>query len=136
MRHLAAPPAPAGGRPPRRRAARMPHPGRLRGFAWHDRCSLPEGVSSLSFSRVSSLAALRTAEADTGQAGRNLERVRGLYDIHAVPKKDLSQAESDLIKSQSGLERAKARLTILGLDAKQHTSRFTLRAPLAGTVVE
>jgi cobalt-zinc-cadmium efflux system membrane fusion protein len=84
----------------------------------------------------SSIAELRAAEADLSLQQRTLERTRALFADQAVARKDVSQAESDLLKAQASRERARARLTLLGINPGDHTSRFTLRAPIAGTVVE
>jgi cobalt-zinc-cadmium efflux system membrane fusion protein len=65
-----------------------------------------------------------------------VERVRALLADQAIAHKEVSQAESDLTKAQAGQQSARARLALLGLRTDEHSSRFTLRAPLAGTVVE
>lgn len=82
------------------------------------------------------LADARSASADLSLAERALERSTGLYAERAIAKKELMQAESDVVKARSNLERTHARLQLLGMKRDEHTSRFTLRAPVAGTVVE
>jgi membrane fusion protein, heavy metal efflux system len=84
----------------------------------------------------SAIADDRAAAAEVSLQTRNLERLRALLAEQAVAHKDVSQAESDLTKAQAGQERSRARLALLGLRSNEHSSRFTLRAPLAGTVVE
>src|SRR5256885_1095016 len=76
------------------------------------------------------------AAADLALQRRNLDRARALLADQAIARKDVAQAESDLAKAQAARERAAARLAVLGIRADEHSSRFTLRAPLAGTVVE
>jgi cobalt-zinc-cadmium efflux system membrane fusion protein len=78
----------------------------------------------------------RTAAADLALAERALERSAGLYAERAIAKKELVQAESDVVKARSNLERTRARLDLLGMKLEDHTSRFTLRSPLPGVVVE
>jgi cobalt-zinc-cadmium efflux system membrane fusion protein len=82
------------------------------------------------------IAELQAAEADLSLQKRTLERTRALFTDQAVARKDVSQAESDLAKAQAARERSRARLGLLGINPNEHTSRFTLRAPIAGTVVE
>jgi cobalt-zinc-cadmium efflux system membrane fusion protein len=84
----------------------------------------------------SAIADERAAAAEVSLQTRNLERVRALLADQAIAHKEVSQAESDLTKAQAGQLRARARLALLGLSTNDHSSRFTLRAPLAGTVVE
>jgi cobalt-zinc-cadmium efflux system membrane fusion protein len=79
------------------------------------------------------------AVADEAVARRNLERQRRLYADQAVPYKDVQQAEGDATKAAAALTRAAARLEVLGIDPKAPTpaaSRFVLRAPIEGIVVE
>src|SRR6185369_385061 len=78
----------------------------------------------------------RGADADLPLQRRTLERGRALLDDSAVAHKDVVQAESDVAKAEAAVERAGARLSLLGVHTDEHTSQFTLRAPLAGTVVE
>jgi cobalt-zinc-cadmium efflux system membrane fusion protein len=84
----------------------------------------------------SAIADERAAAAEVSLQTRNLERVRALLADQAIAHKEVSQAESDLTKAQAGQQRARARLALLGLRSDEHSSRFTLRAPLGGTVVE
>jgi cobalt-zinc-cadmium efflux system membrane fusion protein len=78
-------------------------------------------------------------------ATRSFHLAKDLYKTKAFPLKDLKQAENDLVKAQAEFRRAKERLLSLRIPAgelnkpvsKQHiTSRFELRSPLTGTVVE
>jgi cobalt-zinc-cadmium efflux system membrane fusion protein len=78
----------------------------------------------------------RAAEADLALQKRTLERVRELFADQAVPRKDLVQAESDLVKAQAARGRSRARMLLLGIAGNEASSRFTLRAPISGTVVE
>ena len=70
---------------------------------------------------------------------------KDLYDHKALPVKDLKRAENDLTKAEAEFRRAKERLISLQVPAEElskplHeqkvTSRYELRSPLTGTVVE
>jgi len=79
------------------------------------------------------------ARADRALAERNLERQRRLFAEQAVPGKDVLQAEGDATKSAAAEARARGRLEVLGVDPaspEASASRFVLRAPLDGVVVE
>ncbi len=87
----------------------------------------------------SALADWVAAVADKGVADRNLERQKRLYADQATSFREVMQAESEATKAAAGLTRAKGRLTVLGVDpasADARSSRFLLRAPIAGLVVE
>lgn len=82
------------------------------------------------------IADLIAAEADLSVARKNLERTRRLYADQAVPQKDVLQAEGDFTKAEAAVDRARGKLEVLGIDPRQKTARFTLRAPIDGTCVE
>ena len=87
----------------------------------------------------SAVADLVAAQADRSVAERTLERERRLYADQAVPYKEVLQAEGDATKAAAAVARADARLEVLGIDPKGpdlRASRFVLRAPLQGVVVE
>ncbi|BDG08912.1 efflux RND transporter periplasmic adaptor subunit [Anaeromyxobacter paludicola] len=86
----------------------------------------------------SAVADLVAAEADLTAARKNLERSRRLFADQAVPYKDVLQAETDATKAEAARSRARSRLEVLGIDPAvgAHRSRFVLRAPLDGVVVE
>lgn len=78
-------------------------------------------------------------------ATRAYELAKDLYETKALPQKDLKQAENDLIKARAEFRRAKERLLSLRVPAaelekplaqQRITSRFELKSPLAGTVVD
>lgn len=78
-------------------------------------------------------------------ATRAYELAKDLYESKALPQKDFKQAENDKIKAQAEFRRAKERLLALGvpaaelekpLERQKITSRFEIRSPLSGTVVE
>jgi cobalt-zinc-cadmium efflux system membrane fusion protein len=84
-------------------------------------------------------------ESDVTYATRAYELAKDLYETKALALKDLKQAENDLIKAKAELRRTKERLLSLRvpaaeldkpLDKQQITSRFDMRSPLSGTIVE
>lgn len=84
-------------------------------------------------------------ESDLTYAIRAYELAKDLYETKALALKDLKQAENDLVKAKAEFRRAKERLLSLRvpageldkpIDKQQITSRFQMRSPLTGTVVE
>lgn len=82
---------------------------------------------------------------DLEYATRAYELAKDLYETKALPQKDLKQAENDRIKSQAEFRRSKERLLSLRVPAaeldkplaeQKITSRFDMKSPLTGTVVE
>lgn len=82
---------------------------------------------------------------DLEYATRAHELAKDLYETKALPQKDLKQAENDLVKARAEFRRAKERLLSLRIPAaelekplgqQRITSRFELKSPLTGTVVE
>lgn len=76
---------------------------------------------------------------------RAQELAKELYATKALALKDLKQAENDLIKARAEFRRAKERLLSLRIPAQELekplaqqriTSRFEMKSPLTGTVVE
>jgi membrane fusion protein, heavy metal efflux system len=76
---------------------------------------------------------------------RAYELAKDLYENKALALKDLKQAENELIKARAEFRRAKERLLSLRVPAQELekplerqkiTSRFELKSPLSGTVVE
>jgi cobalt-zinc-cadmium efflux system membrane fusion protein len=70
-------------------------------------------------------------------AQRNLDRQRELNAAGISARKELDQAESDFNQAASELERAKARLALLGASLGQSDNRlYTLLSPINGRVIE
>jgi membrane fusion protein, heavy metal efflux system len=78
-------------------------------------------------------------------ATRSHELAKDLYANKALPLKDLKQAENELVKARAEFRRVKERLLSLRvpaeelnkpLDKQQISSRFELKSPLTGVVVE
>jgi len=85
------------------------------------------------------------AESDLQLTTRNYELAKDLYETKALSKKDLVQSENDFLKAQAEFRRARQRLLGLRVPAEELdkpraerliTSRFDLKSPLTGTVVE
>jgi len=84
-------------------------------------------------------------DSDLQYATRAHELAKDLYENKALALKDLKQAENELIKARAEFRRAKERLLSLRvpaqelekpLDRQKITSRFEMKSPLTGTVVE
>jgi membrane fusion protein, heavy metal efflux system len=84
-------------------------------------------------------------ESDLTYAIRAYELAKDLYETKALALKDLKQTENDLVKAKAEFRRAKERLLSLRvpagelekpIDKQTITSRFEMRSPLTGTVVE
>lgn len=84
-------------------------------------------------------------DSDLHYATRAHELAKDLYENKALALKDLKQAENELIKARAEFRRAKERLLSLRVPAQELekplerqkiTSRFELKSPLAGIVVE
>ena len=84
-------------------------------------------------------------DSDLQYATRAHELAKDLYENKAMPLKDLKQAENELVKARAEFRRAKERLLSFRipleelnkpLDRQKITSRFEMKSPLAGIVVE
>jgi len=76
------------------------------------------------------------AEADERLARAAAARAERLHAAHAVAEKDYQQAREEAHKTAADFERARAQLERLRIAPGDRTSRYVLRSPLAGTVVE
>lgn len=84
-------------------------------------------------------------DSDLQYATRAHELAKDLYVDKALALKDFKQAENELVKARAEFRRAKERLLSLRiapqelnkpLDKQQITSRFEMKSPLSGIVVE
>ena len=84
-------------------------------------------------------------DSDLQYATRAHELAKDLYENKALAMKDLKQAENELIKARAEFRRAKERLLSLRVPAQELekplerqkiTSRFEMKSPLTGIVVE
>ncbi|NGZ09490.1 MAG: efflux RND transporter periplasmic adaptor subunit [Nitrospira sp. LK70] len=84
-------------------------------------------------------------DSDLQYATRAYDLASDLYETKALALKDLKQAENELIKARAEFRRAKERLLSLRiapeelskpLDKQRITSRYEMKSPLTGVVVE
>jgi len=78
----------------------------------------------------------RKAGSDLKLAQRNLARLRELLAHGAAAQKDVEAAESAAVQAETENTRASSRLAAYGANADSLDEIFTLRTPLAGTVVD
>ena len=85
------------------------------------------------------------AVSDLARSERAIKLARELFEIKAVPEKDVREAENDYNKSMAERDRAAARLRTLGIRADQlkdigdradASTTVTVRAPRSGVIVE
>ncbi|HLY39397.1 MAG TPA: efflux RND transporter periplasmic adaptor subunit [Candidatus Binatia bacterium] len=76
------------------------------------------------------------AEADARLTRKAAERSERLKAARAIAEKDWQQATEDALKAGADLDRAHAQLERLHVTPGDPSSRYVLRAPFAGTVVE
>jgi membrane fusion protein, heavy metal efflux system len=76
-------------------------------------------------------------------AARALSRKQGLVDDRIAPRRELEEAEAEAASAAAAADSARATLQALGIsadaavgEAEGASSRFVLRAPIAGTVLE
>ena len=80
------------------------------------------------------IADARRADADEALARETVERQRELLEAGLIAAKTLREAQAALSRAEIERQRARARLAQLG--ATSDAATFTLRAPIAGVVVE
>jgi len=66
----------------------------------------------------------------------DLERVQNLYEIDAIARRDLVEAEMEMAHAQAELAVAQRQLRVLGLDERSSSSLLMLRSPINGRVME
>lgn len=80
------------------------------------------------------------ASADFGVAARAVERARELHKAGVIADKELEQAEAEFSRAGAERNRTAARTRAYGSDMSKGSGgvdqQFSLRAPIAGTVVE
>lgn len=92
---------------------------------------------------VEARASVAEAAAALSKAEADRDRVRDLFEHKAVARKEvlnaqteLEQRRQELAQAKAQAEQTKARLEIMGIEPGKLGKRFTLRAPLAGKVIE
>ncbi|MGE0474572.1 MAG: efflux RND transporter periplasmic adaptor subunit [Nitrospirales bacterium] len=82
---------------------------------------------------------------DLSYAQRSYGLAKDLYEIKALPQKDLKQAENDFVKAKAEFRRARERLLALQVSKEELdkpiadqtiTSTYQIRSPLSGTIVD
>ncbi|MCY1078656.1 efflux RND transporter periplasmic adaptor subunit [Archangium lansingense] len=86
-------------------------------------------------------ATLQTAQARASAAQQTAERKRTLGAERIVAQKDVQAAETEAAAAEAELAAARSGLLALGVDSQEAasargTAGFTLRSPVAGTVIE
>jgi membrane fusion protein, heavy metal efflux system len=101
----------------------------------------PEAGAALANFRQTQ-AQLRQAQSALSKVGKDLDRLRELFQHGATPLKEVTAAENDLVQAQSALEQTQAacadsqhRLDLLGLKPGQ-PAEVTVYAPIQGKVLE
>lgn len=82
---------------------------------------------------------LQQAQSSRRIAQSDYARAESLSADEIIPKRELLRARSDLEKANAELRAAEDRLRLLGGDAKANgtaSSSFSIKAPLAGTVIQ
>jgi membrane fusion protein, heavy metal efflux system len=81
-------------------------------------------------------AEARRGGTDFALAEKNLARLRELNANGVAPRKDLQAAEADYARAQSEMQRAQTKISLYGGNAAAVDQSFSLKSPIAGTVVE
>jgi cobalt-zinc-cadmium efflux system membrane fusion protein len=76
----------------------------------------------------------RKAQADLAMKQKALARTRELTDLGVLARTDLESAEDDMGQAQAELDRAQA--VLKNLDPTGNGTRYALRTPIAGIVVD
>ena len=116
-----------------------PVPGRVVGLLVQvgDQVAADQPLVAFDSPEVKSLQAdYVRADADQRLARRAAERAERLRTARAIAEKDYLQAQEEARKAAAEFERAQAQLERLRLTPGEAASRYALRSPFAGTVVE
>jgi membrane fusion protein, heavy metal efflux system len=88
-------------------------------------------------------AALRQARSELTKAESDLERVRELYEVGALPRKEVLAAETELAQAESAVEQVEAErrqaermLQILDLQPDGFGQRLSVVSPRGGRIIE
>jgi cobalt-zinc-cadmium efflux system membrane fusion protein len=78
----------------------------------------------------------RRAVSDFALAEKNLTRLRELHANGVAPRKDMQSAEAEHARAEAELQRARGKIGLYGGNEAAVDQSFTLKSPIAGTVVE
>jgi len=99
-------------------------------------------LHSSATSRTELESTVKTAQAELEAAQQEFRRVQDLYKDRIVPKRRVEQAQKDVAVLQARLASARSQMSLLDVSqtfneklVSPALERFTLRSPLAGTVV-
>ena len=81
-------------------------------------------------------AEARRGASDFTLAEKNLARLRELNANGVAPRKDLQAAEADYARAESEVQRAQNKISLYGGNEAAVDQSFSLKSPIAGTVVE
>ena len=102
-----------------------------------DKVKVGQSLIELSSPQVAQFQSdVQRAHQDAEIAQRTVDRAHKLRVDGAVSDKDLAQAEADLNKAKSEVARTSAHIRSLGISATDPGASSSLRAGVAGTVVE
>lgn len=131
----------------------MPVPGRIRQVLVRLGDAVQEGqpllviespeVSAAVAAYRQAQAELRRAQSALSKAGRDLGRIRDLFQYRAAAQRDVWAAENEVAQAQAAVEQAKAeeeearhRLELLGISPTEPAQQISLTAPISGKVLE
>lgn len=77
---------------------------------------------------------IRAAKAEKNMAEQNLDLARSMFESGVYSRRDLLQAESELEKINSEIDRLREEQKVLGIEEGQ--TAYTIRAPQSGFIVE
>jgi len=102
-----------------------------------DRVGAGQALITLSSPNAGALQAdAQKAISDLGVAQKAFERTQKLAADGAISDKEVAQSEADFKKARSDVARTSAQLKALGLTAGDPATTISLRAQIAGTVVD
>ena len=76
------------------------------------------------------------AQAEFDRAGRALNRTKLLFEHKVLSEREYEEAKAQEIQARSELERAKARLRVLGVSEKSASNEVAVTSPIAGVVLD
>ena len=131
----------------------MPVPGRIRQVLVRLGDAVEEGQPLLVIESPEASAAvaayrqaqaeLRRAQSALSKAGRDLGRIRDLFENRAAAQRDVWAAENEVAQAQAAVEQAKAeedqarhRLELLGISPNAPSHQINVTSPTSGKVLE
>lgn len=76
------------------------------------------------------------AQAEADKSSRGLDRAKLLFDHQVISERDYEDAKAQQIEDASELQRAKARLQVLGASLTGADNEVNVKAPISGTVLD